>query len=183
MKEEMVVRHCSPTLAGLKTGNMFTCPYRDMEEVRDGLRALNGKLLKKGLRALPLRCADNRALIYVFRPKRLSADLRNETACEMLRERGYCCEKPEQCVARLIHRLKESEEFPHEIGLFLGYPPEDVSGFIENKADGCKMVGCWKVYGDENKAKMLFEKYEKCTRVYCEKWADGRPLERLAVGA
>ncbi len=183
MREDLVIRHCSPTLAGLKTGNMFSCPYNTDEEVRDGLRALNGKLVKKGLRALPLRCRDNRALIYVFRPDRLGCDLQNDTACELLRERGYCCENPGRCVARLIRRLSESEEFPHEIGLFLGYPPEDVHGFIENKADGCKMAGCWKVYGDENKARKMFEKYDKCTRVYREKWAQGSPIERLTVGA
>ena len=26
MIEELIVKHCSPTLAGLKTGNMFSCP-------------------------------------------------------------------------------------------------------------------------------------------------------------
>mgnify|MGYP006917983558 CR=1 FL=1 len=27
MSEEQVVRNCAPTLAGLKTGNLFACPY------------------------------------------------------------------------------------------------------------------------------------------------------------
>lgn len=183
MRDELVVRHCSPTLAGLKTGNMFTCPYDDMEELKTELRRLNGKLVKKGLRAIPLRCSGNRALIYVFRPERLFCDLKNNTACRLLRERGYCCETPARCVAHLIRRLSESEDFPHEIGLFLGYPPEDVDGFIENEADGYKMVGCWKVYGNEEEAKKLFEKYDKCTRVYCEHWAKGKPIERLTVSA
>ena len=35
----------------------------------------------------------------------------------------------------------------------LGYPAEDVQGFIENETKECKCVGCWKVYGDEEKAK------------------------------
>ena len=29
---------------------------------------------------------------------------------------------------------RKIDEFPHDIGLFLGYPPEDVLGFITNKA-------------------------------------------------
>ena len=37
--------------------------------------------------------------------------------------------------SRLIKRLNEDAEFPHEIGLFPGYPPEDVRGFIENRAE------------------------------------------------
>ncbi len=183
MKEEMVVRHCSPTLAGLKTGNMFTCPFENKEDVQNEMRKLNERLTKKGIRVQPLRYTDNRALIYVFRPSKLIRDLQNSTACRLLRERGYCCENPEKCVAHLRRRLKESDDFPHEIGLFLGYPPEDVSGFIENKADGYKTVGCWKVYGDENEAKKQFARFDKCTKVYCEHWAMGKPLERLTVSA
>lgn len=49
-----------------------------------------------------------------------------------------------------------TKDFPHEIGLFLGYPLEDVQGFIENRAEGYKCVGCWKVYGDEEYAKQEF---------------------------
>ncbi|MBE5948818.1 MAG: DUF3793 family protein, partial [Lachnospiraceae bacterium] len=64
MSEDMIVRHCSPTLAGLKTGNMFTCRFLDVTEMRDTLRRLNRKLGKKGLRILPLRFKKNQALVY-----------------------------------------------------------------------------------------------------------------------
>ena len=53
-----------------------------------------------------------------------------------------------------MQRLGQAAEFPHEIGLFLGYPPEDVQGFLENRL--CKCVGCWKVYGDEQAAQNGF---------------------------
>lgn len=63
----------------------------------------------------------------------------------------------------------------------MGYPPEDVIGFIENKASGCKTAGCWKVYGDEDAAKKIFKKYKKCTDIYCDKYKKGRSIERLTV--
>ncbi|MGN0493264.1 MAG: DUF3793 family protein [Acutalibacteraceae bacterium] len=181
MSEELLIRHCSPTLAGLKTGNMFTCSFENTESMKADVRKLNGLLVKKGLRVLPLRYRNNRALIYVYRPVKLSEDLKNDTACRLLEERGYQFNAPDRCIVRLIQRLSESEEFPHEIGLFLGYPPEDVCGFIENKADTCKCVGCWKVYGDEYAAKKLFAKYKKCTNIYCTMFAKGRSIERLTV--
>ena len=81
----------------------------------------------------------------------------------------------------MIKYLGENEEFPHEIGLFLGYPPEDVLGFIDNKAGGCKCVGCWKVYGDVDEAQKTFAEYKKCTELYCAMFAKGRSIERLAV--
>ena len=55
MSEEQVVRNCAPTLAGLKTGNLFACPYESREDLLDFLRSLNRRLGKKGVRAVPLR--------------------------------------------------------------------------------------------------------------------------------
>lgn len=181
MSEEMIVRHCSPTLAGMKTGSMFAYNYASENEMWESVRSWNRLLTKKGLRVLPLKFRNNRALIYVYRPARLSQDLQNDTACRLLQERGYGMETPERCVLQLMKRLGEYEEFPHEIGLFLGYPPEDVCGFIENKAECCKCVGCWKVYGDADAAQKTFAKYKKCTDVYCAQYAKGKSIERLTV--
>ena len=44
MSEEQVVRNCAPTLAGLKTGNLFACPYENREDLLDFLRSLNRRL-------------------------------------------------------------------------------------------------------------------------------------------
>ena len=38
-------------------------------------------------------------------------------------------------------------EFPHEIGVFLGYPAQDVRGFMEGRKATCR--GAWHAYGDE----------------------------------
>ena len=35
MSEELIVRYCSPTLAGMKTGNMFNCTYSDITEMQE----------------------------------------------------------------------------------------------------------------------------------------------------
>ena len=137
MSEETIIRHCSPTLAGIKTGNLFRCSYRTKEEMRSDVRHWNTVLSPKGLRIIPLRFQEDSALIYVYRPARLQKDLENGDACALLRERGYCTENPSRCVACLIERLKESQEFPHEIGLFLRYPPEDVTVIIPACSSSC----------------------------------------------
>lgn len=181
MSEELLIRYCSPTLAGMKTGNMFACSFPDKNQMNECIRCWNRLLAKKGLRVLPLRFQNERALIYVYRPSRLSADLQDDTAKQLLKERGYCTDTSERCLVHLIKRLCQYEEFPHEIGLFLGYPPEDVCGFIENKADGCKCVGCWKVYGDAEAAQKTFAKYKKCSDIYAAQYANGKSIERLTV--
>lgn len=181
MSEELIVKHCSPTLAGMKTGNLFTCVYKTETEVRNAVRRLNRLLVPKGLRVLPMRYSRQRALIYIYRPEKLKSDLEDCRACTLLRERGYICGNPEHCIVQLVSRLRTCVDFPHEIGLFLGYPPEDVQGFIENKADHCKCMGYWKVYGDERQAKKLFEKYRECTEIYHAQWSKGKTIEQLTV--
>lgn len=177
MSEELIVRHCAPTLANLKTGSLFVCPITDRASFFSSLRSLNKLLVPKGLRALPLRIREYSALVYLYRPSRLKKDLEDPAAIKILQDHGYSCYG--KCLPKLIERVRASEEFPHEIGLFLGYPPEDVQGFLDHRP--CKCCGCWKVYGDENKAKKTFDLYKKCERVYCQQLARGIDIKRLTV--
>lgn len=179
MSEETVVRLCAPTLAGMKTASLFAQEYASRQQVQGEVRQLNRVLVPRGLRAMPLHYGRRRALIYLYRPGRLRQDLRKEQAEAILRSRGYDPEKPEQCIRRLRLRLGAEGEFPHEIGLFLGYPPEDVAGFIGHGT--CKCVGCWKVYGDEESAKKTFRQYKACTEVYCNRMRMGATLRELIV--
>lgn len=181
MPEELLIRFCAPTLAGMKTGSMFTCPFSSFRELAQFIHDFNHILREKGLRILPLRCSSKCALIYVYRPVCLRRDLENASAQEILCQLGYPCESPERCVVQLMLELRKNPDFPHEIGLFLGYPPEDVRGFIENKAKRYKCCGCWKVYGDVKNAQRLFAKYKKCTDIYVAQWYDGQTIERLTV--
>ena len=181
MSESFIIEQCAPTLAGIKTGNLFTSPYDTKDEVRARVRELNRLLVPKGLCILPLRYSDRRVLLYLYSPSRLRHDLSDELAAELLRGAGYADTGLESCLVRLINRLRDGGDFPHEIGLFLSYPPEDVQGFIDNKARDFKCAGLWKVYGDEARAQALFAQYRECTRQYCALYQAGSPLSQLAV--
>lgn len=181
MSEELIVEHCSPTLAGIKTGSLFTCAYDSSEELQRFIRMLNRRLVPKGLRILILRRSESRVLLYLFRPHNLQRDMSDRLARSLLRAYGYPCESPNRCVVHLIQRLRQSEGFPHEIGLFLGYPSQDVDGFIKNEAKCAKCTGCWKVYGDEKRARETFDKYKKCRAVYLKQFYAGKSIERLTV--
>ena len=163
MPEELVVRQCAPTLAGLKTGSLFRAACTDKKALLAQIRDLNQRLREKGLCLIPLRFRDGNALLYLYRPARLKIDLKNELARRTLGNAGYLDESPERCIVNLIRRF-QGEEFPHEIGLFLSYPPEDVQGFI-----------------DEPYARAAFAKYKKCTDIYCRSWRSGASLEALTV--
>lgn len=181
MREELIIKHCAPTLAGIKTGSIFSCIFESDEEIKKNIRQLNRIFVSRGIKIIPLRTRENRVLMYVFRPEFLKKDLENAKTLRVLENMGYCCQSPEKCVIRLIKRLNESIEFPHELGFFLGFPPEDVCGFIENRGCCCKCSGYWKVYGDEEKAKDIFKQYKNCTERYKSMFEKGSTLENLVV--
>ena len=179
MSEELVVRQCAPTLAGIKTGSLFSCPCDSPEELRQEVRRINRLLAGKGLCLLPLRFDGGRALLYLYRPSRLRQDLEDAEAVRLLEESGYPCHSAGQCVACLIRRLRESEEFPHEIGVFLGYPLEDVVGFIRNRGRNYTCCGYWKAYGDPEAAQKRFDQYRRCTAACCEQFRKGTAITQL----
>ena len=84
-------------------------------------------------------------------------------------------------MAELICRLRREGAFPHEIGLFLGYPPDDVRGFMDHRDVGCKCVGTWKVYGDAAAAQKAFARYRRCTEIYGRCYSRGRSMEQMIV--
>ena len=83
-------------------------------------------------------------------------------------------------ISRLRSRLGKCGEFPHEIGIFLGYPVEDVRGFISNEGKNFKACGTWKVYGDGERAAGLFESYRRCTEYFCSMVERGARIVQLA---
>ena len=180
MSEDQIVRYGAPTLAGIKTGSLFSL-HISSNDFRKDITAFNRAMSKKGIRILPLKVCETYALIYLYRPAMLERDLKDPEAVSILKQFGYSINSSDRCVVDLVRRLNSSPVFPHEIGLFLGYPPSDVSGFINNPDKGFRYVGYWKVYSDVDKAKIVFERYKKCTEEYGRMLRSGRTLEQLVV--
>jgi hypothetical protein len=181
--ENALVKHCAPTLAGLKTASMINVAFKCPKQLAKMLTHLNNALNHKGLTLRLLHNSENRALIYVYRQNKLIADLNQEGVWKFLNNLGYTSSDPDDCLTFLTQRIRDYDGFPHEIGLFLSYPLADVEGFIKNKGENCKLCGYWKVYDNESATKALFEKYKKCTKKYSECFRNGSSLEKLTVAA
>jgi len=181
--ERLLINYCSPTLASLKTANLFSFSFASDCEMTEYLSYWNGVLEEKGISLTVLQINNKKALIYVFRRTKLEKDLMQEDIARFLTGCGYCDLTVENAIHRLRQRFDWGEEFPHEIGLFPGYPLEDVKGYIENKGKNSKMGGFWKVYCDEYKAAQMFAKFEKCRNVYIRLFQNGRSVMQLTVAA
>lgn len=178
--EESLITHCSPTLAGLKTANLYRIAPNETTRFLTQLREWGSWFQPRGLKLLPLRRRTQTWLLYVYRPDLLLRDITPPAVRNFLRAEGY--ESPEDfdgLLRQLTERLRTQTTFPHEIGIFLGYPLEDVVGFIENKGKNYTYAGCWKSYGDPAEAAERFSLYRACTTDYCRRFACGTGLKQL----
>ena len=183
MLEQLLVFHGAPTLARLKTGNLFTAPYGDFSALERDISRLNGELKSRGVELAVLRAREGRALLYLYRAPELKQTLEKPDTQAFLARYGYGRFSPEAALSRLRERLGAFRDFPHEIGVFLGYPLADVEAFIQNEGRNYLFSGCWKVYTDPGAAQRAFARYRKCTEVYTRLFAEGRPLSRMIVQA
>lgn len=194
--ESKIVRHCAPTLAGVKAANLFNCCTLGGESFCSTrhsfvLDCCQSKISGGGVALSVLLQRSTGALILVYRPQAIQGVLQHEPSKDFLCAQGYDVSTPEACIESLRQRLVDFDccragehscaqcEFPHEIGLLLGYPFEDVMGFIENAGQDHICTGAWKVYGDEVSARSAFECYEYHTRILNELFSQGTPLEDL----
>ncbi len=181
MLDRAIIDHASPTLARLKLGNLFNYPMSaGFDTEYAGLQAM---LRGKGVALSVLKKTQDKALVYIYRADELARALRNEGVRHLLKSCGYGRFDVGGALETLKSRLNDADAFPHEIGVFLGYPLEDVLGFIENGGKNCLTCGCWKVYANECAALKAFRRYEKCKSVYQRLFASGCPLSRLTVAA
>ena len=180
--EQFLVEQCAPVLAGIKPGSMFPYQPAEGEWLPDLLRHWNAILSPKGVSVTSIkRCRRAGGyLIYVYRPGMIETIMKEPKVAEFLGQCGYAPGMGlSQALRLLTRRLCQNPEFPHEVGVFLGYPLLDILGFIENQGRDCLCSGCWKVYHEPQKARETFRAYRNCTDVYRDLYRNGSTAEQL----
>lgn len=189
--DQLLALHCAPTLAGLKAASMVALPGRSMEELGDFFRVYEQCFACKGLKVMELRQQKAHVLLLIYRPVVLQRLLRRKKAKDILAMCGY---PPEAALEELLSHLKRRMEqklmehgvrngFPHEIGLFLGYPPHDVKGFIQHGGRNFRQCGFWKVYDNEKAVLHLFHCYAVCTKRVYDSLQEGVSLQSMICSA
>lgn len=176
----LLAEQAAPVLAGLKSANLLSCDAAQFPDLPSMLAQYDHAFAAKGVRFEMLCACHRRSLVLVHRPDRLLDDLADETARQLLRVCGYPLRSGFAAViGHLRRRIMEGGEFPHEIGLFLGYPPADVHSFIEKNGRDSKLTGYWKVYGDADAARQTFARFDRCRQAARVRVAQGATLFEL----
>ena len=183
--EAVLVRQCAPTLAGMKPGSIFCFNHSPLEVSRQKVCQWNKQLAPFGLTVQILleRPSSSSVIVFVYRHNRLEQMLSDDAYQSFLAEAGYERTNLDDLLEQLAQRLRTQPEFPHEIGVFLGYPLRDVIGFIKNHGRNFTCCGFWKSYGDPAEMQVCFACYRRCIQTYVAMFEQGIPLERLAVPA
>ncbi|WP_307745320.1 DUF3793 family protein [uncultured Phascolarctobacterium sp.] len=179
--DELLAFHCAPALAGIKPANLVSCPTVSMPVVAPLLTVYTEQFADRGIAFEVLCHCTARTLILVYQPRQLEALLQKHEVSCYLKELGYKTDSVHSLLRQLGSRVSCSNDFPHEIGIFLGYPLADIKGFIENKGQNCKCSGYWKVYDDVEHARCLFDAYNKCRDRLLKAVAEGVPLHLAAA--
>lgn len=155
--ETQLVLQCTPVLVGLKVSNLLTIEKQQLVTLQQYIQQAK-------LSCYVLLKTDKKVAVLVYQKYQLVKYLCKQEIMYFLQSFGYCSTRLEDCLERLSKRYetywKKTGEFPHEMGIFLGYPMEDVQGFIEKEGREFLLNGYWKVYHDQHNKKLLFEKYE-----------------------
>lgn len=179
--DETLVRQCAPTLAGIKAGSLFCLNSERSKDLYENIVRWNRLLKANHVRVQTIARKGNVYYIYVYRPKSLESLLSDSERVKFLERFGYRKFDIQSILCRLCERLSAGNGFPHEIGIFLDYPLEDVRGFIMNCGKNCKRTGTWKVYCDEESSARTFESFRCCREKFLKSFDGGVPLENLAA--
>lgn len=168
--------HTAPTLLGIKCASLVSLSALEFD-LDFHMKYFNRRASGKGLEIKMLCNCGNHMLIMVYNKKLLEKRLADDSVRNILLNYGYSENYTlVEYLEHLSERIRESDNFPHEIGLFLGYPVEDVIGFIENRGENFKLCGKWKVYGSAENAQRIFINYDRCRNFLCNKLNGGSDI-------
>jgi len=170
--------HCAPILKGSKVANILTVTKSEFAR-------LGAMLEGTGISYCFLKTKGEKAILYLYRKNELEAYLQQNEIVEFLKLYGYMEYEVNGILRRLSERIclynSGETEFPHEIGIFLGYPLMDVKGFIENEGKNFVFSGYWKVYHNVPKTMRLFLRYDREREMVLEEVSLGKSIQEIAI--
>lgn len=172
--EEVLAIHCSPTFCGVKSANLFNCNKTKFPKIKNYINEIN-KL--KNISCYILNESNENILLLIYNKKNLENKLNEKLNYNFLYNLNYPYTGLFDNLNYLKERIQKSNSFPHEIGIFLDYPLEDVVGFLNNEKS--LYTGYWKVYKNVDEKIKLFSKYNECREYFLDSLYDGKKIHNI----
>ncbi len=176
--ETQILLRCAPLIAGVKVSNLLIIKKVQENDVR---QLFEREALKYA--CVTLYRDRECSVMLLYRKRELGLYFTAENVKKMLYREGYRDFELQALLDTFAARFTSFREkqgyFPHEMGLFLGYPPEDVKGFIENKGRHALCAGYWKVYRNPAEKQRLFRGFDRAKEGLIRLAASGMCMEDM----
>lgn len=173
-----VAVQCAPVLKGVKVSNLMTVKPGQWQQIRVSLR-------KSRIICVLLYADARREVLFLYRYSQMEALLKQKKVRMFLAEYGYTAFDIASVLKRLRARYQQyaggGMEFPHELGVLLEYPVEDVEGFIRNRGENSLTSRYWKVYHNLQEAECRFRIYDMVKEQALTEIVSGCALDEVAV--
>ena len=145
-------------MPGIKISNLLMVAAENEDLVMDLVQG-------SGITCFCVMRTTKKTAFLLYRKAKLEAYIFKPEVQQLLRKLGY----EDFSLENVLHsfrkkyqaHMNQGKQFPHEMGLLLGYPVEDVVGFMENNGKNYLYSGYWKVYADVPAKKHIFTRYDE----------------------
>ncbi len=170
--------HCAPILKGSKASNLLTVEQAEFAGIGRVLKGTN-------ISYCFFKIKEHQAILFLYRRQELMAYLKDARIRAFLSRYGYTSYELNDLLLHLSERIclfrRNEISFPHEIGIFLEYPLEDVVGVLKNNGKNFKFAGYWKVYHDVSGAVKKFNRYDIEREHAVQAVISGKTISEIAV--
>lgn len=175
----IIIRNAAPTIKKHKTSSLinFSNSNRNLNNIWEKYKyEVKEKL---DIDYFELKKDTTNTFVLFYNKDKMELSIKDNKNMLFLKRFGYNENMDiKQCLILLGKRFQGM--CPHEIGIFLGYPLDDVVSFVDCPNEKCKMVGYWKVYHNIEKAEIIFNKYNEIKATIIKLMIKGmKPTELL----
>ncbi len=167
---------CAPVLMNYKISNLLIVEKEKIDSVKQ-------LFAKTELACKLVMVSEEKSAFLIYREEALKSYLECRKVRELMESFGYENYELEKILEEFSKKYTEyvsnSGSFPHEMGLLLGYPVEDVIGFIQNDGENFLYSGYWKVYTNLSEALEHFERYNLAKETAVRMVSEGKDIFQI----
>jgi hypothetical protein len=158
--ENFLIYNASLVIAGVKPASTIALKKIN-KRLYDSWCSFGKSFIDKlNLYFIELRESNESIILMIYDKNLLHKSIDTEQNINFLINLGYNHEVEVNNYLNTLKHRYEKYHCPHELGIFLGIPFEDVKDFMECTSKRCLMCGYWKVYNNRRAAIEIFEKYD-----------------------
>lgn len=165
-----VAWQAAEVVCNAKPANMISILSRDLSCGRNMVdlwaRHSSEVLQAGGLCAVELQRRADRVLVMIYRPEALEQVVLDPQVRQVLEGIGYRYASSMEALHALRRRI-DGDEFPHEVGFFLGYPQKDVLGFMGLNDLPVSGRGPWRMYGELSSSLSTLRRHRAAREAAC----------------